>query len=553
MFTRKIGNKKYLIKRGWFFMNLKNNSISISFKENGTVTEIISPLGKYNFADISGFGKFCYTNKNEDVRCDEDWIPYKNHSAAYDHVYDKGDSIECVNSILNVKTVYKLKKDSIIIKSETFNSEMSEFGFELNFDFYSKKSNGIIGQFLPASPYTSYDGERMYCIMSVIGVGFCAVISKRKCSAWKTDYELNQHINNFKFLASMDKLYEKEQKNEKRLELEIIFAKTIEECYHKIAQAYDCPMAYAEITGTFEKSICVNIIGDADYAEVYRGTEKKTVVHINGQNKVEVPLDEYGIYHVVPYGKKKGLDVAVWSGKNINDLYKKSCDSIRKPYHGDYNACEGMIWCWSLLRYMNFYGSDAYERCAFDGVELIMGKKDEKIDRATILSYPHNGYPAYHMKNSARIQEQFFAVSILTEAYKHTGEKEYLEYAVNSAKCVLELYQTEDGALKVPNGDYTTVCSPIIPIVDLAILLRDIDKKESEYFEDRAERIADYLVKRDMNFPTECGCEGVYDSGYEDGSISCTALSVLYFCYHIRNNEKYVKFAKRFLIFMIGG
>ena len=530
-------------------MKLQNDSICIEFNEDGSVSEIISPLGNFNLVDKNGFGRFCYTKIDEDASCDDEWIPYKNYSDAYEIVNKKGNSIECINDTLNVKTVYKLEEDSIVITSETDNEGLSEFGFEFNFNFFSKKANGITGQFLPASPYTSYDGQKMYCIMSVIGVGFCAVISKSKCRAWKTDYYIYQHINNFKFLSSLDKLYEKLPKVDRSLEMEIVFAKTIEECYIKIAQAYGAPLACAEIYGTFGNLINVDIIGEAEYVEVWYGDEKKNVIPLKGQKKIKIPLEEYGFYRVVPYGEKKGLDVTVWSGIDINDLYKKSCDSIKKPYHGDYNACEGMVWCWSLLRYMNFYGSNVYEKSALDGADLIIGKKKERVDSATILTYPYNGYPAYHIKNSNRIQEQFFAISILIETYKFTKNNEYLDFAVNAAKCALNTYQDESGALKSERGDYTTVCAPIIPIVDLALLLRSIDEKEAEYFEERAEAIAEYLLKRDMNFPTESGCVGVYDCGYEDGSISCTALSVLYFCYHIKRDERYIKFAKKILDF----
>lgn len=84
-----------------------------------------------------------------------------------------------------------------------------------------------------------------------------------------------------------------------------------------------------------------------------------------------------------------------------------------------------------------------------------------------------------------------------------------------------------------------------IPIVDMANFLKDKKPDRSKKYFLAASKMAEYLYGRGLSFPTEGGeCKYVE---MEDGSISCTALSLLYYCKNVERVEKYVQKAKEVL------
>lgn len=526
---------------------INKHNISVAFsKENGLVCELLSPLGDYNLADNNGFGGIRYTLKGQDIKTDVSFAAYNDSLASYDGAEITENEAICENKELGIHTLFKIENDVLSMDSYTDNEEISQFGIDLNFNFLGKKNGTYIGQLLPSSPYTSLSEDRMYCIMPIVDLGFCAVVSMTGGAVWKIDYSphcCGHYINGFQIMSSTDSLFGREGKKE--LSLRLVFAKTVEECYTKIQSLYNVPMIIPSVTGTFGKQLSVNIIGNADTVKVVLDGQEQTVPVKNGRAKI--PALGYGRHRLIPFDKdKEGLDTEVWFGEDAKEFFKKSCDSVREPYHNDDNLCEGMAWCWSLLCYMNMYGDKRYIAKVTDALKVVMGETESPVPRQTILPYAEDGLPPYHIYKSNRVQEQFFGISMLTEMYKLTNDKKYLDFAVNSAKAMIDTYQREDGAI-VPETDYTTVCAPIIPIIDLALIFKNTDNNTFSYFANSAKKIAEYLVKRGLHFPTEGVVSDINDEEMEEGSISCTALSILYYCRYIEKRQDYIDFAEKVL------
>lgn len=259
-------------------------------------------------------------------------------------------------------------------------------------------------------------------------------------------------------LSSLPDIFDEESNTE--ISIEVCFAKTLAECYDVIQKAYECPMICPEVTGTFDSYLDVDILGEADYViSVSKHGENKVAVK---DGKAKIISNGYGRYEIIPYKNDvAGLDTVVWFGEDVDTLFEKSCDAIKAPYHGDYNLCEGMVWCWSLICYMRDYNSRKYISVVEDALKSVMGEKEPFIERQTIVPHALYGTPAYHIYKSVRIQEQFFGISILIEMYKLTKERRYLDFAVAAAKTVIDGYQKEDGSFETfANRDYTTVCAP---------------------------------------------------------------------------------------------
>lgn len=522
-----------------------SNSIDVDL-QNGLITCLYTAFGEYNLVDKVGMGGIRYTVKGENIETDVNYCPYQDKLAIYDRVFVNEDVVICKNDDYDICTTYKLDEDRLVISTNTVNPEISQFGIDLNMNFLSKKNGTYIGQLLPSSPYSSNLGDKMYCIMPVIGIGFCVIAAKTPCKAWKIDYSeysYGHFIKGFQMMSDMDEMFS--QSDNKNIIIEITFATNIDDCYQKIQNIFDCPMLLPEITGTFEKYLMIKVLGEADEVKVQLGEKVESVPVMNQMAKI--PAMGYGKHTVIPYkDNEPGLDTTVWFGEDIHTLFKKSCDVIEEPYHCDRNLCEGMLWCYSMLSYMNQYKNDRYMPQVLDGLRDVMNEGEKLVSHNTIVPYAVGEFPPYHIYDSCRVQEQFFGISILIEMYKHTNDKKYLDYAIKSAETLILTYQKENGAI-VTHSDYTTVCAPIIPIIDLALLLKDTNPMKAAYFTESAKKIADYLVKRGTSFPTEGIKSTVNDEEMEEGSMSCTALSVLYYCRYIECRQDYIDFAEKIL------
>lgn len=527
-------------------LTIKNDHLSIMVKEEtGLICCLSSDFGTYNLADEAGFGGICYTLKGDDITTDEHFVPYADKLAVYDSITQTAQGITCCNTEFGITTTYTLDSDKLLIESTVGDERFAQFGLDFNMNFLTKVNGTDAGQLLPSSPYTSLDQSKMYCIMPTIECGFTVIAAKTPCKAWKTIYK--DQIKTFQLLASLPDYFDAERCS--HINVEISFAKTLTECYHNIQQLYDCPMACPNITGTFGSYLDIPILGNAD--QVLVSSEYGTKQYTLTDSSVHILSEGYGKYHIIPYKNGiAGLDTVIWFGENAETLFQKSCSTIKPPYHGDYNLCEGMVWCWSLICYMRHYHDFQYLSVVEDALKTVMGETTPFVARHTIVPYAIEPFPAYHLYQSGRIQEQFFGISILTEMFKLTNKQHYLDFAIRSAQTLIDYYQKDNGSFVTPNGhDYTTVCAPMIPIVDLAVLLRQTDHTLSLYFSNSAKKAADYLVKRGLRFPTEGSIKGVTNEVMEDGSISCTALSLLYYCRYVELVPEYLDFAKQVLQF----
>lgn len=96
-------------------------------------------------------------------------------------------------------------------------------------------------------------------------------------------------------------------------------------------------------------------------------------------------------------------------------------------------------------------------------------------------------------------------------------------------------------------ADYTTVTCMAIPVVDMARRLKEHGDERFRFFEQRAEKMADYIVRRDLDFPTEGGFNEQVNPEVEEGSMSCAALTVLYTAQYIKNKQEYLDYAEKIL------
>jgi hypothetical protein len=87
----------------------------------------------------------------------------------------------------------------------------------------------------------------------------------------------------------------------------------------------------------------------------------------------------------------------------------------------------------------------------------------------------------------------------------------------------------------------------MIPIVDMANYFKDRDEALYQKYRTSAAKLAEHLYRRGYYFPTETEETDEVEEEREDGSISCTALALLYYSGNVEYNENYVQTALEIL------
>ena len=232
------------------------------------------------------------------------------------------------------------------------------------------------------------------------------------------------------------------------------------------------------------------------------------------------------------------------------DVIKQTTDS---------NLCEHQCWAPAMLRFLMKYSDKltdtekkVYEEKVLSLLNRVTETDETKAEpRLTIFKRPFEGLPAYNVFRSQRIQEQFFGVTLLLDAYKYFKDEKYYEYAVGAMDCLLDNYQRPDGRMETNNcmskEDYTSVCCIMIPLTDMAHFLKGRDDERSARYFQSASWIAEYLYRRGWVFNTEGGETDEAEKRLTDCAVACTVLNLLYYSVHVKKEERYLQFAKEVL------
>ena len=510
---------------------VKNNSLFI--KQGNKETPIFN----------EGNLEFCYTKKNEDIT--KRYIDSFAQYTSYKQSIPSNDFQLSAFSLENgIRINVKLNSD-----------KYSSWGINLPFNFMGKlNGGGYQNQYLFNSSYRDELDENKYFYLSNPNGQNLLVLPVKGCAGWKVGYSTfcgGHFFKSVEVLGSFDKYYG-ESKNEE-LELYIFEVSNFNEALKLVSKYLDKPVLYyQESGGHIGKEIDVFVLGECDSVSDGNKTYK-----VNG-NKFKYTINSEGTIHLVPYkGKIKGLECTLYGYKDIQSLYKKTTEAISFDDINvtDRNLCEHQCFISATLRYLLKYGkNEQFEEIVKKGLSYIMIKDPkDAVVRLTVLDKPYKDYPAYHIFESKRIQEQFFGVTIMLDAYRYFKEEIYLRYATGMMNTLIDCYQKEDGGFytkmdwnEFPD-DYSTVTCLILPLIDITLFIKDKDEKLYNKCLTASKKLAEHVYQRGLNFPTETLVSDEHEPEMEDGSISCSALTLLYYSTHIEHNDVYIKKAKEIL------
>lgn len=496
----------------------------------------------------------CYTLTSDDITHGEKpaGTPYSDRTGEF--IYAKGLFNEETGTALNVERI----ENGLLFRVEHNNASLSEWGLNFPFNFMGKTGGGnFTDQFLFNSPYISPDRKFMSFYLTKPNGNNLVLFVKSGSVGWKMDYSPYQgghFFINLKIFGSFDRAYNQGRGNNK---MEVV-----------LLPVSDYSDALSRMSGILKKPFIYPVFNSGRIGEktkIFRYGNVDAIMEERKDSFRQVSGDEYvfsseGEIVLVPYYKgEKGACVTVYGYSSLTELYKKSMDSVDLSVVADTdgNLCEHQCWASAMIRFLISYKKllseseiSEYENKVKSLLNIVTETNPEKaVSRRTILNTPFMDYPAYNIFRSRRIQEQFFGVTLLLDAYRYFKDEKYLDYVIGATNCLIDNYQQDDGRLETSQcgekEDYTTVCCAMIPLADVAVFFKDKRPDLYKKYSESADRMASYLYERGFHFPTEGGACDRYE--VEDGSVSCTALALLYYCKNIKRENKYIIKAKEIL------
>ena len=498
-------------------------------------------------AIFSAMPSLSYTLKSDSIKVGEKplYTPYVSRKDVL--VHEDGDTWRGRDTGASVRIFER--GEGIVFSLSCPKKDISEWGLELPFNFMGKKhGGGWRNQFLFNSPYLSSDHKIQYCYLTKPNGKHLLVLFESEADGWKLEYSpyaYGHFLLGLKCLQRFDRAYKEDSEASSPLVFSLIPVDSFEDALRAVSEQLHIPVLLPEkCGGRIGERVRLHVYGECDALE----TDGNKLPFAR-----EVTIRKQGLFSVVPYYRgKRGADAVLYGYKDEVSLWKASMDAVsfEDLQRTDENLCEHQCWASAMLQYLSFFGGNkGYEQKLKKTLSVITAEGETRIPRLTVEKTA-DGYGVFR---SDRIQEGFFGVSLLWNAYRYFGDNLYREYAVGLLDSLLRRYQRADGRIERVHTDtgkkedYSTVCCLMIPIVDMSLELRETDALRAARYSRAASALAEYLYRRGFCFPTENDVSSLTENEVEEGSISCTALSLLYYCAKIRRNEDYLHRAKEIL------
>ena len=516
------------------------------------------------------FGYLAYTLKSENIneQLHPGSMPFTEKHIGYEDGF--------VNEQFGTKLLIEKSRNGFVLDLTCCGDDVDGAGLFLPFNFISRKNGFWQQQFTISSPYHSKDYKHhLFYLARPDGNGVaCIVENEIPCYMINySPYQGGHFIRGITFWSQLDKAYGRPEQENKRVRVHILPVSGYEESIRIGCEIWQCSALYYEKSSAYQgEKFHFNTIGQVDYIEVVSPSGKKEIV----KEPIFIP-QEYGFYQAIPYtAGKPGLDCVVFCMDSLTKMHERATKIIEQDptvligkttdgkdiyepnhltYRGykDFNLCEHCMWAWSALKYLQMDGSDS--RIHRDVQNLLNIMDPDNNVKQPRCSYDPDDH--YNTCGDYRIQEPFNGVNMLLDAYKLYGDSKYLSLAKTALRAKLEVDQLDDGGVYRYSGrgedrhreDYTTVTFMVLPVADMAVLLKEKNDPDWEFFANAATRMADHMVSRGMDFPTEGGGDPEVNVEVEEGSMSCTALTVLYVYAKVNKKQEYLDFASKVLDF----
>jgi hypothetical protein len=305
------------------------------------------------------------------------------------------------------------------------------------------------------------------------------------------------------------------------------------------------------------------------------------LTRVDDQTQVgEVTLPAEGFYSVVAKGGEGYTsDLTLRCGAPWLQALRRSVEE--KAPVASFNS-EGLFWAESMALARGWFGPhEHWDRCLYDmlvrihmqglaGEDLPSLPAPEPTDLLEKAKMAEGWYlrapipeahtcagktfSPFHSFRNDRVQDTATLIELFLFGADAYGEEAFYQQAVRLCEAMVRDNIDETGRIYLvsfhdPNTtrDYTTVLPPAQHLVQVWMEMVKRGDERAGALREVLVKVGDYLVRRGMEFPTE-GPQA-HLRWTEDGSISCTALSLLYLYSHVEAKPAYLEFARQILDF----
>ncbi|MGL4739141.1 MAG: hypothetical protein ACRCW2_17005 [Cellulosilyticaceae bacterium] len=485
---------------------------------------------------------------------------------------------------------YRFEEESIWIDLEIPVGLGPRAGLQMDFNLLDLPQNGSWEhQGMPTVIYTDEEQEYGYFIFETSDKRYLALCVHKPFAAWRIKYSYEGHrMTGFQILAEATDVYtgsERPLRRVKTLQLQLIFKESIKDCLEAMSGALNIPMAYYELSGgALGSQIPIEIFGQADTILVKSPSGKE----VEQQGDFVLKLEEAGIYEVIAKTNDRKTHVSRLLGC---ETWEKTFDKVNAFYKAHFQQPEGafarVIWQDSLspkagITFEGVRFGDPHSLmscrtgefggfCAWAMIKncLMFEKKEELLESihryiyhwalnkgheeqpfpGTVYKYPQifqeREYGPYHLYHEINYpQHEVFLLEQLVDCYE-LGEDVLEDIILLGEHFVKEHMQ--DGVVICQNHkngeavDYCTVHAPIVALIKVMKVLRAVGSEKHTLFYQAAHQLAEHLYQRGGSFPTEG------EPCTEDGSMACSAISLLWAYREIEAKPEYLELAKQLI------
>lgn len=453
-------------------------------------------------------------------------------------------------------------------------------------------------QVVPVVMYTDPEYAFAYLIWQRKDDDYLVMAVDSPFAAWRLKYDYRgRRLLGMQVLSQADDVVTRDGTQlptVNKLRIKLAFANGIAECYRRLGDLLGITLVEFSISGgVVGSSLALTTIGNPRDVRVHRPDESMDSLTFSA-GTAYLPLSVPGFYDVTTISDSGRHHTSrVLCHEQWDDLYTRCNDFSRQhfqhecgaffraidrqslspegkhtlsgiafgdPWATDRTSCRtgefGGFAGWAMIKQQLLFGPNAALTTAVERYiehwALNKGHEESPYP-GTVFKQPseHRGrtYSAYHLYEQVNhVQYEVFLLDQLVDYYRLTKAASILEDAVNLAMHFISDHLAPNGMVysqKTPDQpvqDYTTVDLPGVALLTLGRLLRDKGDPRGHHFLGWAERMADYLVTRGLeSFPTEG------DQTTEDGSIACTAATLLAAYLHLTPKPEYLRTGRHIL------
>lgn|GEM_PF-1349580 len=548
----------------------------------------------------TGFGMLTYTKNSDTPTIGPSESPVGTESVLLTEYRDASivissceDRVVTHNPITGHTLTYELKDDYFDLWLDADIADADQIGLDLNVAFMDLRQNDPCDyQFNAKSPYRSEDRSLCYMYLERVKAPNMLITALSPCAGWRLCYNHYEHtVTGLQMLARFDSRLDPESKPEPvHFGVRVSFHEDLKSARSFIVESLGIPIITAPVLGgEIGRRFAFQVDGPAVGAELIMPDKEirpVDLLHDDDQRFTgEVVLNKEGFYTLRVWNAEgRGSDLILKGSLPQMELLERSTSNL-KPIIGAYCA-EYWYWAQAFCLARKWFGAnkrqddylyDALCTIGMQGVDfqgppfppapevqaehLVQRKFSDAItlqkQNGWYLYFPcpeehiYEGLrmSPFHLYMWERVQDAFVYMETYLYAADAFSNEQFYEHAIRMVDALLSDNIDENGKVHCFRGgipiDYTTVIAPLQTLVELLCAMEKRGDNRADKIREVCLRVADYLMSRGFEFPTEG--VSVQIRWTEDGSIACTALSLLFAYHFVEKRPEYLERATEIL------